>query len=560
MSYFLGISSLDCDVTISIVKDGKLVYAAQEERFTRKKQQDGFPLNSIKNALEYLSLDINDIKSISYGWYDSNTEKNLYKKNGEITLQISGWQGRPFFESLRHWINFYRRAIIINPGIFKKYDNQLIQGLKQIGYNSPLVRFNHQDCHAASAYFTSGWEKCLIFTLDGYGSGSCGAVFLGDNGHIKPLKYINSPQSLGSMYARVTKSLGFIPNRHEGKVLGLAAYGNPDLYFEQIMKDFELTENGYIYHNALDPWKYNEIFKKGKREDIAAAFQKVLEVVVVHWVKQYVEKEGVGFVCLAGGVAANVKMNQRILEISKVNEVYIHPGMSDCGVGTGSAFLDASRHYKIKPYLLDDVYLGPDFSDDEIKSAIVKFNYKFEHYEDIETKIAELLAEGKVVGRFSGRMEYGPRALCNRSILAPTQDNGINKWLNVRLKRNEFMPFAPVTLDYMAEEMYINIDKVRYSTKFMTTTVDCTEAMKRLSPAAVHVDGTARPQLVNEKDNKSAYKILNAYYKLTGIPSLVNTSFNMHEEPIICNPYDAVKSFKDGRLDYLAIGNYLLRQ
>jgi carbamoyltransferase len=559
MKYFLGISSLDCDSTVTIVNEnGKILYAAQEERFTRVKQQDGFPYKTIQNAFEYLNITIDDIENIAYGWYTPEIEQEMAKKSGKEIISYTGWNKRPFLPTLRNRLNFVRRAYYINMQKASKYNNQLLKGLKDIGYKKDLKRFHHQDSHAASVYYTSGFSKALIFTLDGYGSGACGGVFLGDGHKIEALHYINSPQSIGNMYARVTKALGFIPNRHEGKILGLAAYGNPDTFFTEIMQDFELTSDGYVYHNSIDPYIYKDIFKRGSKEDLAASFQKVLETIATHLVKIYVDKYQVSKICLAGGVAANVKMNQRIMELSGVSEIYVHPGMADCGIGTGAALLSAHEQNPFMPKALKDVYLGPDYSDEEIKKAIEQFDFPYEYYDEIELKIAELLAQGKVVGRFHGRMEYGPRALCNRTIYAPTQDSGINKWLNKRLNRTEFMPFAPVTLDYMADKMYLNMEKVRYTSKFMTTTVDCTEEMKRLSPAAVHVDGTARPQLVNAIENPSPFKVLDAYYKLTGIPNLVNTSYNMHEEPIICNPYDAVKAFKDGRLDYLALGNYLL--
>jgi len=558
MSYFLGISSLDSDSTVTIVKDGKIIYAAQEERFTRVKQQDGFPYKAIENAFSYLNIGIQDIESVSFGWFTPAEEKRMYIQSGTEVIKKAGWNKQPFLPTLRNRLNFFRRSHLIRDGRAIS-NNQLMQGLKDIGYKKDVVRFHHQDCHAASAYYTSGFNEALIFTLDGYGSGSCGGVFLGKGTKLEPIHYINSPQSVGIMYARVTEALGFIPNRHEGKILGLAAYGNPDKYFEQIMSAFELTPEGYNYYNAIDPFIYKDIFKVGTREDLAASFQKVLETVSVHLVSQYVKKYKISKVCLAGGVAANVKMNQRIMEIPGVEEVFVHPGMSDCGIGTGAALLNNAMYHEITPYKLKDVYLGPDFSEKEIKDAISKFNFKHSYHENIEEKVAELLALEKVVGRFDGRMEYGPRALCNRTIYAPTKDSGINKWLNKRLKRTEFMPFAPVTLEYKAEDMYLNIDKMRYTAKFMTMTTDCTEDMKAMSSAAVHVDGTARPQLVNAEENPSPFKVLDHYYKLTGIPSLVNTSFNMHEEPIICNPYDAVKSFSDGRLDYLALGNYLLK-
>jgi len=559
MSIYLGISSIDSDVTATFLKDGKIVYAAQEERFTRKKQQDGFPYHAIKDGLRYLNITLDDIKAVGFGWYKPEVEKKMYLKSGLLSIKQSFTTGKaPFLPSVRHSLNVLRRGLFVgNKSIIKSY-NQLIKGLEEIGYKGPLEFMHHQLTHIASTYYTSEFDKALVISLDGYGSGCAGSVYIGEGENLKLVHYIPSPQSLGVMYARVTKALGFIPNRHEGKVLGLAAYGNPDVYYDEIMRDFILTEDSYIYLNALDPYKYKKMFKEGKAEDLAAAFQKVLETVVVHLAKQNLKKYKLDRVCLAGGVAANVKMNQRVMEIEGVKEVFVHPGMSDCGTGTGAALLLQHKEKPFKPFKLDNVFYGPDYSDEEILAAIKQFDFKYTREEEPEKKAAELLAKGYVVGRFNGRMEYGPRALCNRTIMAPTQQSDVNKWLNKRLNRTEFMPFAPATLDYMADKMYLNMDKIRYTAEFMTITTDCTDEMKKNSAAAVHVDGTARPQIVTAQSNPTMYKILEHYYKLTGVPSLVNTSFNMHEEPIICNPYDAVKTFNDGRLDYLSIGNYIL--
>ncbi|MFM9951261.1 MAG: carbamoyltransferase [Saprospiraceae bacterium] len=558
MPFYLGISSIDCDVTVTFLKDEKIVYASQEERFTRQKQQDGFPYHAIEDGLKFLDIGINDLNAIGFGWLKPEEERRLYLKTGWQSIRESFRSPAPLFQSVRHALNVIRRGLFINYREWKKSHNTFLDGLNQIGYQGKVTYFHHQLCHIASAYYTSGFDKSLVVSLDGYGSGCAGSIYLGAGENLELQAYIPSPQSLGMMYGRVTKALGFIPNRHEGKVLGLAAYGNPDVYFDEIMKDFILTEDGFIYLNTLDPFKNKKIFGEGKKEDLAAAFQKVLETVVVHTVQIYLKKYNLNRVCLAGGVAANVKMNQRVMEIEGVEEVFVHPGMSDCGIGTGAALLLAHKNKPFQPYRLDNVFFGPEFTEAEILEAIQKFDFAYTKEENPEKRAAELLAQGYVVGRFNGRMEYGPRALCNRTIMAPTQQDDVNKWLNKRLNRTEFMPFAPATLDYMADSMYLNVDKIRYTAEFMTITTDCTDEMKKNSPAAVHVDGTARPQIVTPKSNPSMFKILEYYYRLTGVPNLVNTSFNMHEEPIICTPYDAVKTFNDGRLDYLSIGNYML--
>jgi len=559
MSIYLGISSPDSDVTATFVKNGKIVFAAQEERYTRKKQQDGFPFKAIENGLNMLNISIKDVDAVGYGWFEPRVERKMYMKSGWLSVLQSFKHGKSWWSGLLHSLNLLRRGLIINPRDFEKSHKSFCDGLEKIGYKGPVKYFHHQLCHIASAWYTSGFDSALVVSIDGYGSGSAGSIYIGEKEDLKLVRYIPSPQSLGLMYAKVTKALGFIPNRHEGKVLGLAAYGNPEVFYETIMEDFRLTEDSFMYLNALDPSKYKKIFKMGKPEDLAAAFQKVLETVVVHMIKQNLKKYQLKRVCLAGGVAANVKMNQRIMEIEGVEEVFVHPGMSDCGIGTGAALLMAHEEKPFRPFKLENVFLGPEFTETEMLDAIMKFDFHYSKEFEPENRIAELLAQGFVVGRFDGRMEYGPRALCNRTILAPTQKSDVNKWLNKRLNRTEFMPFAPVTLDYMVDKMYKNGNKLSYTAEFMTITTECTEEMKEKSPAAVHVDGTARPQIITKQNNPSMYKILEHYYKLTGVPSLVNTSFNMHEEPIICSPFDAVKTFDDGRLDYLSLGNFILK-
>jgi carbamoyltransferase len=250
-------------------------------------------------------------------------------------------------------------------------------------------------------------------------------------------------------------------------------------------------------------------------------------------------------------------MNQRIMELPGVEQVFVFPNMGDGGVGVGAALWVASQRDRRKPELLRNVFLGPGFREDEYEAALKNHDVAYTKSSHIEADVADLLADGKVVARFDGPMEFGPRALCNRSILCQGIDPSINKWLNDRLKRTEFMPFAPISLEKEAGKLYENVDRARDAAQFMTITMDCTPQMKKQSPAAVHVDGTARPQLVSPDVHPSVHDILTRYYAKTGIPSLINTSFNMHEEPIVCSPDDAVRGFLAGRLDALAIGRYL---
>jgi carbamoyltransferase len=262
-------------------------------------------------------------------------------------------------------------------------------------------------------------------------------------------------------------------------------------------------------------------------------------------------------VAVSGGVHANVKFNQRIREIPGVEEVFVYPNMGDGGCGTGAAMLVFDPAvFEQRP--IENVYYGPGYTDAEIEAELNRNGLAYERSDAIEDQVARLLVDQRIVGRFEGRMEYGPRALGNRSILYPAQDPEVNQWLNQQLGRTEFMPFAPAALASEARRLFKDIAGCETAAEFMTITFDCTDEMRRMCPAAVHIDGTARPQLVSERTNPGFYAILRSYYELTGIPAVINTSFNMHEEPIVCSPADAVRAFLQGRLDYLAIGPFLV--
>jgi carbamoyltransferase len=293
------------------------------------------------------------------------------------------------------------------------------------------------------------------------------------------------------------------------------------------------------------------------KRDVAAAYQRVLEEVTQQTVEYWVRKTGLTKIAVSGGVHANVKLNQRICEIPGVESVFVYPNMGDGGCGTGAAMLCFEPEVNRRG-ALDNVYHGPDYSDAEIRQALLEEGLSGERAENIEERIADLLTEDYIIGRFNGRMEYGPRALGNRSVLYPAGDPEVNQWLNHQLGRTEFMPFAPAALADQAPRLFKNLSGCEKTAEFMTITFDCTDEMIRKCPAAVHVDGTARPQLVSPETNASFHRILQGYYERTGVPAIINTSFNMHEEPIVCSPQDAVRAFLMGNLDYLAIGAYLV--
>jgi Predicted carbamoyl transferase, NodU family len=600
----LGISPLDKDATVSLVINGKVVFAAGEERFTRVKLQDGFPEQALRAGVQYAGIRVQDIDIVAYPFFDSQRESQLFTKNicdekvflEETPLNGSRQKiesalakvptrnivipglGHPNEKMVKPFVNkvFYRLAgaeSLLSRNIakhvshswgentmtyHKAWQEELEENLRELGLLERLRRFDHHVAHAATAFFASGFDRSLVVTLDGYGSGLAGSISVGEGTRIQRLHKLEYPHSLGTFYESVTSSLGFKPSRHEGKIVGLAAYGDPEILLDVILGrfsqepgSFRILESNNIYFSRYLASLFPKI-------DVAAAYQRALEIVATNYIRHYVEQTGIDTVVLAGGVIANVKLNQRIFEIPAVKRMFVYPNMGDGGCGTGAALL-ASRNSLKDREAYTSVYFGPEYSESVIRQELSTAGLRFDYHDPIEPSIARLIHSGRVVARFNGRMEYGPRALGNRSILYRASEPEVNQWLNQRLGRTEFMPFAPVTLNEERHRCYHHVDGAEFAAQFMTVTFDCTDFMKRTCPAAVHVDGTARPQLVTRETNPSLYRILDEYHRLSGIPSVINTSFNMHEEPIVNSPKDAIRAFLQGNLDYLAIGNFLVR-
>jgi carbamoyltransferase len=599
----LGISPLDKDSTITLVEDGVITYAAAEERFTRVKLQDGFPWRALDDGLQTTGTSLAEIDRVVYPFltYDEETrlfERNLAKERDFLdetevnatTEELRDARARvpanrapvpgltePNERNEKGLLKTVAYRVLASEGVVSRniakrgserwgrdasafhfrWQQELESALGELELAGKLKRVEHHLSHAANAFFTSGFEEALVVTLDGYGSGLSGSINIGRNGRIERIHGQEYPHSLGTFYESVTSALGFTPSRHEGKIVGLAAYGDPAVLgdilrrrFVQNNGGFRIVETNNVYFARLLATQFPKI-------DVAAAYQRVLEEVATAYVSQYVRKTGLRNLVLSGGVVANVKLNQRLREIDGVEGIFIHPNMGDGGCGTGAALLEFAGSRETAKRL-GDVFLGPEFSNDQIAAALHRAQLPFTQYRPIEPKIAMLLAAGKVVARFDGRMEYGPRALGHRSILYHAKEPAVNQWLNQRLGRTEFMPFAPATLREHRDACYLNVRGADFAAEFMTLTFDCTDAMKRDCPAAVHVDGTARPQLVSAESSPGFHRILTEYYKLTGVPSVINTSFNMHEEPIVCTPDDAIRAFLQGNLDYLAMGDYLV--
>lgn len=563
----LGINTFH-DAGAAIVIDGKVVAAVNEERLNRDKMYWGAPYRSINAVMKLAKLEPKDIDYI--------TVAGITLMGGEY----HDFNKVKFLKRVVDWISIFGIAElkIVNKlyrlifRIFRE-EKELIAFLKSRGFNQKINFIEHHLSHAASAYYTSHFsfdEKVLIVTTDSSGDGLCATISIGRGGKIERKHETSFFHSPGVIYSYVTHNMGFIYGRHEGKVTGLAAYGDPQKtyhIFEKIMGyDLKKLE----FRSALKSWgrpaarKLHLMCQGYKREDIAAGVQKRLEDVCVAIVKEACNRYGTKKVALAGGVFANVRVNQKISEINDVEDVYIHPHMGDGGVSTGSALyfwaeknLLEGKEVRWQP--LKHVYLGLSFSKEEIEKELKDHKIKYVESTEVEKDIAKLLADGKVVARFNSAVEYGPRALGNRSILYQPDDKTVNDWLNNRLARTEFMPFAPSVIFERAAKYFNNFNGgFSFSAEFMTITYNVTEECIKEAPAVAHVDNTARPHLVRKEINPSFYKIIEEYEKLTGRGIIINTSFNMHEEPIVCSPEDAIRCWKRGHLDVLAIGDFIL--
>jgi len=558
----------------AILKNGQILSAIAEERLCRMKMASGMPRQAIKQVMIDAGVSAKDIDVVAVaqrvsvfepepipwnGWFN---EKHAGKPRPfeKISGVLAPVAGRiPLAQKTHHQIKdiISRKRLAQIPELLaKEYD-----------ITAPVKYYDHHFCHVTSAYYTSNYDEALVVTLDGGGDGLSGSVYQGKNGQLSRLSAVDSFNSLGNFYSYITHLCGFKAESHEGKITGLAALGKP-AYIE-ILREFVSYESpGQIqytvpmYHRSALKQIASRLPDDFDKADLAASVQLLLEEIGIEFIRYWLQKTGIRSIAVAGGVFANVKFNQRVHELEEVDNFFVHPAMDDSGLAVGGAFAALVDESDVEPshllQRLKNVYFGTSYGDDEIRAAIESFGFEATYESEITDLVAKLLAEGHVVARFTGRMEYGPRALGHRSILYQTTDPSINDWLNAHLLRTEFMPFAPATLQEYADECYEGLDGARDSARYMTITFNCTEKMRSQSPGVVHVDGTARPQILDPDTAPDFYKITKAYYQLTGIPSLINTSFNMHGEPIVCTPEDALRSFSDGKLDYLAIGNWLV--
>jgi carbamoyltransferase len=431
-------------------------------------------------------------------------------------------------------------------------------------WNRDFDLVGHHVSHAASAYFTGPWPEATVVTCDNLGDGECARVFHGKDGQLQPLWSVGAWHSPGQFYGEVASYLGIDPMT-AGKVTGLAARGKPEQAARILRERLRSSPDrrGFRGPSPLDRRPTSEHWTKLAAfpdEDVAAAAQKVLEEALLPFIKEAVRTTGCGHVALAGGVFANVTLNRLIAALPEVESLWVHPAMSDQGIALGAALLGLAHRGPLAPRAMDHVYYGPSFTDAECAAALEEAGVDAERPKDLADAAGELLAGGKVVCRFDGATEYGPRALGNRSILARPDHADVNDWLNEKLDRSEYMPFAPVTLSEHADSLYDDLDAVGPCLPFMTVSVPVKEPKDPRFAGVVHLDGTVRPQVLSPGENDGYRGILEAFHRRTGIPSLVNTSFNRHGEPIVNSPADAIATWRGAGLDALVLGPFLAVQ
>jgi carbamoyltransferase len=591
VSSILGISAFYHDSAACILVDGKIIAAAQEERFTRKKHDPNYPYNAIEFVLKFANLKLSEVDQIVF------FEKPFLKFERLLETYVAF--------APRGFVSFAKAMPLwIKEKLFQK--NLLFNKLKQHDENyksdENIFFSDHHLSHAASAFFPSPFDEAIILTADGVGEWATTTVAVGKNETLEIKKEIHFPHSLGLLYSAFTYYTGFKVNSGEYKLMGLAPYGAP-IYEDKVKQLFDLKEDGtfrldqkyfnYAIGLTMTNEKFHSLFGQKPRNpqnekitqfhmDIAASIQKVTEEIMIKLARSIREEYGIRNLCLAGGVALNCVANGKILKEKIFDNIWIQPAAGDAGgsLGAALALWHIDQGNKRSVNLNDDMkgsYLGTEYNQEEIEKALKAAGANFEilKYEELIDRTAEFLSNEKAIGWFQGRMEFGPRALGGRSILGDPRSDKMQMNLNLKVKyRESFRPFAPSVLkEDVATWFDINVDSpymllvadINHNKKIKMTIeqeklfgIDKLNIKRSEIPAVTHVDYSARIQTVTKNTNPRYYDLISKFKKKTGCPLLINTSFNVRGEPIVNTPTDAFNSFMGTELDYLVIGNCIL--
>ena len=590
--YILGISCFYHDAAAALLKDGKLIAAAEEERFTRVKHDFGFPENAIQFCLEYAGITGKDLDYVVF--YEKPFQK--FERILMTTLQNFPKSWKVFRESMITWLGdkLWVKSIIKN----------------KLGIEQEKILFGeHHLSHAASCFYPSPFKEAAILTIDGVGEWTTATMGIGKETEIRLLKEIKFPHSLGLLYSAFTAFLGFKVNNGEYKVMGMAPFGKPkymDKIYDNLIKvaldgSFWMNMDYFSYHYSDEktfnskfeklfgkprepetyfftsttrfpsyfgekPSNYGELCRENEHyADIASSIQKVAEEIILNMANSLYKETGLKKLCIAGGVGLNSAANGKLLTESPFEELFIQPAAGDAGGAFGAAFhVYHGLIGKPRTFILEHAYWGKEYSENEIKDFLESNNISYEYFEDDEIlldRVVDELVDGKVVGLFQGRFEWGPRALGNRSILADPRSEEMKDLVNIKIKfREPFRPFAPVILEENVEDFFHG-DNVatQFPARYMLLVLPLKETKAKTINAVNHM-GTARLQTVREEWNPRYYRIVKKFGEATGVPVLLNTSFNLRGEPIVNSPADALNTFTKSNIDMLVLENIVIRK
>lgn len=564
--------------TACLIKDGKLSACISEERLNKIKDWAGFPTLSIKKVLEITNTKPDEVDLITFGCFQTPFTQELLKALRERKE-----------DSIRSW-KMMRLATKVTPKPILKSDlwlkaysklrfrgtNELHKRMRKLGFTKPKIKlYEHHLCHASTAYHLQPeLKKSAIITVDAAGDGLSSTISVGKDKRIQRIEHSNTYHSLGYLYMRVTQLLGMIPSSHEYKVMGLAAYAPEKL----ANKSYNILKR-YLRINPKNPLKLENISRVGPEQllqklqkelpfhrfdAISAGIQKLTEELLVKLTQNTMDHTGIKNVVCGGGVFMNVKANGKILTNTDIKDLFVFPSCGDESTAIGSAVLGHLEATDKLPEPLSQLYLGPEFSEEQIKDSIQRNNlkekYKIEKVEDIDNYVAEKASKGKIIGRMAGRMEWGARALGNRTIISDARNPRIIDRINRAIKKRDFwMPFTPSILDENEKSYVVNPKKIK--TPYMILAFDSTEKAREDIPATLHpFDRTCRPQVVEKDWNPRYYKILKRFKKITGVGGFLNTSFNLHGDSMVCSPEDAIKTFVNSDIDAIAMEDYYIQR
>lgn len=550
----LGISCFYHDSAACLVINGEIVTAAEEERFTREKHDNSYPENAISFCLEEAGIKAEELDKIVF--YEKPIQK--FVRIMETSLHEFPKGYNLFSQAMPEWLGKKLR--------FKK------RVKKHINFKGDFEFVNHHEAHAASAFYPSPFDKAAILTIDGVGERSTNCMFKGKEDEIKPIKHITFPDSIGLLYSTITAYLGFMVNNGEFKVMGLAPYGEPR-YREEFREFIDIYEDGsykldqsyfgYTYSKKMWSRKLVELLGEPRKKDeeltqrhkdISATVQDLLEEILLKQTKNLYKLTDTENLCISGGVGLNSAANGRLKRESQFKNIWIQPAAGDAGGALGAALERSPEKKEMK-----HAYYGPKYSENEIETVLENNELQYQKIsrEELPDNVARRLKMGKVISLFQGRMEWGPRALGNRSIIADPRSAEMKDKINKKVKfRENFRPFAPSVLEEYAQE-YFDIDREDDS-PYMLFVYKVKKDKRSEIPAVTHINNTSRIQTVENSSNSLYYEIIDSFRSLTGTPVILNTSFNLKGMPIVNTPDEAVKCFKNSGIDSLVIGKYLV--